>query len=271
MTIGHDKRHWLIRYKLYFGPMKRFLSLCVLLACLAPFAQSQTAEDSAVADLPKWLPPGKHLVHTFLPSYTKTLTPEQTILQDRVVSAFQQNAAWVRDSMTYYAKDSANFYATIQRKIGISQQDFEAYSKLSAAGPQIQITGQDTLQIFRNGQRISFFCSGKLYQLDSLQIDLASNTAQFGQKTLTFHEESKRKNTEGPFGPAKGYQYEFQTYSLPARSDSAALNVSAMTMENYSLGVLRLANTGQIYIIFTGVKMLAGKLQFRIVDTAILD
>jgi hypothetical protein len=251
--------------------MKRLLSLYVLVACLAPFAQSQTSADSAVADLPQWLPPGKHLVHTFVPSYSKTLTPEQTILQDRVVRAFQQNAAWVRDSLMHYAKDSANFYVALQRKTGISQQDFEAYSKLSTAGPQIQITGQDTLQIFRNGQRISFFCSGKLYQLDSLQIDLASNTAQFGQKTLTFQKKSKRTNTQGPFGPVSGYQYEYETNSLAARSDSATLNVSAMTMENYSLAVLRLANTGQIYIMFTGVKMVAGKLQLRIIDTAILD
>jgi hypothetical protein len=258
-------------YNAYFGPMKRLLSLCVLLGCLAPFAQSQTSADSAVADLPEWLPPGKHLVHTFVPSYTKSLTPEQTILQDRVVRAFQQNAAWVRDSVGYYTNDSANFYAALQRKTGISQQDFEAYTKLSAAGPQIQITGQDTLQIFRNGQRISFFCSGKLYELDSLQIDLTSNTAQFGQKTLTFHKESKSKNTEGPFGPAKGYQYEYETNSLPARADSATLNLSAITMENYSLAVLRLANTGQVFIMFTGVKMVAGKLQSRIIDTAILD
>jgi hypothetical protein len=220
-------------YNAYFGPMKRLLSLCALLACLAPFAQSQTSADSAVADLPEWLPPGKHLVHTFVPSYTKSLTPEQTILQDRVVRAFQQNAAWVRDSMVLYAKDSANFYPALQRKTGISQQDFEAYSKLSAAGPQIQITGQDTLQIFRK--------------------------------------ESKHKNTEGPFGPAKGYQYEYETSSLPSGSDSATLNLSAITMENYSLAVLRLANTGQVYILFTGVKMVAGKLQSRIIDTAILD
>jgi hypothetical protein len=101
--------------------------------------------------------------------------------------------------------------------------------------------------------------------------DGEGNTAQFGEKTLTFHKESKRKNTEGIFGPVRGYQYEYETNSLPARSDSATLDLSAMTMENYSLAVLRLANTGQIFIMFTGVKMLAGKLQLRIIDTAILD
>lgn len=230
----------------------KFIALAlVALAAFAGKGFCQSAEGQEFGDdIKVWLKPGEYKVDVM--SIKNTVTARQTELSNKVRKAMQENAAWIRDSLAHVT-DSTIIYA----KFGLTKQEFNEYmlSGETKPTPELVKTSDETLEIKRKRNSLTFKGTGRLSALDSLTYNLVLNEPIYNGKKLDFSNESGAKDSNNPFKtPWKGYHYTFEDYGNILDDDAKNLTATTIT---FDIGHLE---TGKTIIMFMLMKFVDGKL-----------
>jgi len=167
----------------------KLLTFFLLFACLYSTLHAQTTADTAVAQLRQLLKPGKHLVHYFRADPSKQLTPGQTALLAKVRKALSENTAWVLDpdSAKHMSGTREEVLDDLRKKLNLTEDEWKTLQDLTdVAKKDVDIYGEDTLEITATGDQLYFHGTGKASGLDSLCFDLGHNMALFRHRQIPF-------------------------------------------------------------------------------------
>jgi len=167
----------------------KLLPLFLLLACLCSTANAQTAADTAATQLRQLLKPGKHLVHYFRADPNKQLTPEQKALLAKVRKALPENTAWVidPDSIKHMSGTREEILNDVRKDLNLTEEEWKTLQDLTdIAKKDVDIYGEDALEITAEGDLLHFRGTGKASGLDSLCFDLTRNMALFRHRQIPF-------------------------------------------------------------------------------------
>jgi hypothetical protein len=237
----------------YLGPMK-LLTFFLLFACLHSNLHAQTAADTAVAQLRQLLKPGKHLVHYFRADPGKQLTSGQKALLAKVEKALPENTAWVLDpdSVKHISGTREEILDDIRKKLNLTEDEWRTLQDLTdVAKKDVDIYGEDTLEIRATGDQLYFHGTGKASGLDSVCFDLGQNMALFRHRQIPFMNIFHVPATANAFHtPCVTYAYELNQNSM---SDST--DISTLHMERYDFGLSHLPLIGKTMVIFMTANM----------------
>jgi len=150
---------------------------------------SQTTADTAVTELRQLLKPGIHLVHYYRADPSQSFTPEQKALLVKVDKALAENTAWVLhpDSTRQLAGTKDEILDDIRKKLQLTEQEWNTLQDLTdVAKKNVELYGNDTLEIMASGDQLFFHGTGKASGMDSIFFDLHQNTAIFRQRSIPF-------------------------------------------------------------------------------------
>lgn len=195
----------------YLGQMKT-LTFFLLLAGLYSTANAQTAADTAATRIRQLLKPGKHLVRYFRADPNKQLTAEQKALIAKVRKSLPENAAWVLDpdSVKQMSGTREEILNDVRKKLNLTEVEWKTLQDLTdVAKKDVDIYGNDTLEITARGNILYFRGTGKASGLDSVRFNLAENIALFRQRQIPFMSIFHIPATANAFHtPAVTYAYE---------------------------------------------------------------
>jgi|GEM_PF-4629023 hypothetical protein len=183
------------------------MRLVLLLILSFPKLLNAQIQDSVKWEVQSILTPGKHLVKE-LSAQPPKLTPQQIAVRNKVLAAIRDNRAWFQDSAM------AASSKRLLEKIGLTPEDLKTYDSIrTERPPTITITGTDSLEIVRNGNVVNF--KGNT-DLDSLSVNLDSNSATFRGLTMTYKRKSTQNGEQSAFGsPVTMYQYIYESVDDP--------------------------------------------------------
>jgi hypothetical protein len=230
----------------------KLLTFFLFLTCFYSTANAQSAADTAVAQIRQLLKPGKHLVHYFRADPNKQLTLEQKALLAKVRKALSENTAWVLDpdSAKHMSGTREEVLDDLRKKLNLTEDEWKALQDLTdVAKKDVDIYGEDMLEITATGNQLYFHGTGKASGLDSLCFDLGRNMALFRHRQIPFINIFHVSSTANAFHtPGVTYTYELNQNSM---SDSTDINT--LHMERYDFGVSHLPLVGKTMVIFMTV------------------
>ena len=230
----------------------------LLLAWLSSTSSCQTAPNNAATQIRQLLKPGKHLVHYFRADPNKHLAPEQKALLDKVRKALPDNATWVLDpdSAKHMSGTREEILSDVRKKLNLTEVEWKTLQDLTdVAKKDVEIYGNDTLEIVAKGDILYFHGTGKASGLDSVSFDLAQNVALFRQRQIPFMNVFHISATDNGFHtPCLTYAYELNNNSM---ADST--NINTVHMDRIDFGVSYQPLTGRTMVLFmTATMMMQG-------------
>ncbi|OJW60976.1 MAG: hypothetical protein BGO55_31180 [Sphingobacteriales bacterium 50-39] len=232
-----------------YAVIMKTLTFFLLLSWLYPVANAQTAADTAATRIRQLLKPGKHLVHYFRADPNKQLTAEQKALLAKVRKALSENTAWVLDpdSAKHISGTREGVLNDVRKKLNLTEEEWKALQDLTdVAKKDIDIYGNDTLEIIARGDILYFRGTGKASGLDSVCFDLARNIALFRQRNIPFMNIFHIPATANAFRtPGVTYAYELNNNTMTDSTD-----INTLHLERYDFGVSYQPLTGRTMVIF---------------------
>jgi hypothetical protein len=232
----------------YLGPMKT-LTFFILFAALCSATNAQTTADTAATQIRQLLKPGKHPVHYFRADPNKQLTAEQKALLAKVRKALPENTVWVLDpdSVKHMSGTREEILNDVRKKLNLTEIEWKTLQDLTdVAQKDVDIYGNDTLEITAREEILYFRGTGKASRLDSVCFDLARNNALFRQRQIPFMNIFHISATANAFHtPAVTYAYELNNNSMIDSTDINTLHV-----ERYDFGVSYQPVSGKTMVIF---------------------
>ena len=232
----------------YLGAMKIQIFF-LLLTGLYSTANAQTSADTAATQIRRLLKPGKHLVHYFRANPSKPLTAEQKALLVKVRKVLPENTAWVldQDSVKHMSGTRDEILSDVRKKLNLTEVEWKTLQDLTdAAKKDVDIYGNDTLEITTREDLLYFRGTGKASGLDSVRFNLAQNIALFRQRQIPFMNIFHISATANAFRtPTLTYAYELNNNYMTDSTD-----INTLHMERYDFGVSYQPLTGKIMVIF---------------------
>jgi hypothetical protein len=232
----------------YLGQMKT-LTFSLLFACLYSTANGQTVADTAAIQIRLLLKPGKHLVHYFRADPNKQLTTEQKAFLAKVRKALPENTAWVldQDSHKHISGAKEEILNEVRKKLNLTEEEWKTLRDLTDVSKKdVDIDGNDTLEISAKGDILCFRGTGKASGLDSVRFDLARNIALFRQRQIPFMNIFHISATANGFHtPMVTYAYELNNNTMTDSTD-----INTLHFERYDFGVSYQPLTGTAMVIF---------------------
>ncbi|MBN9380235.1 MAG: hypothetical protein J0H74_05690 [Chitinophagaceae bacterium] len=232
----------------YLGQM-RVLTFFLLSTWLYSTANAQAVADTAAAQIRQLLKPGKHLVHYFKANPNKQLTTEQKALLAKVRKALPENTAWVldQDSHKHISGAKEEILNEVRKKLNLTEEEWKTLRDLTDVSKKdVDIYGNDTLEIIAKGDILCFRGTGKTSGLDSVRFDLARNIALFRQWQIPFMNIFHISATANGFHtPMTTYAYELNNNTMTDSTD-----INTLHFERYDFGVSYQPLTGKAMVIF---------------------
>jgi hypothetical protein len=195
------------------------------------------------------LKPGKHLVHYFRADPNKQLTVEQKSLLAKVRKALPENTAWVLDpdSVKHMSGTKEEILSEVRKNLNLTEVEWKTLQDLTdVAKKDIDIYGNDTLEITARGDVLYFRGTGRASGLDSVRFNLAQNIALFRQRQIPFMNIFHISATANAFRtPVLTYAYESNNNYLTDSTD-----INTLHIERYDFGVSYQPVTGKTMVIF---------------------
>jgi hypothetical protein len=152
---------------------------------------------------------------------------------------------------TSNAQSAADTAATQIRQLLKPGKHLVHYFRTDVAKKDVDMYGEDTLEITATGDQLYFHGTGKTSGLDSVCFDLGQNMALFRHRQIPFMNISHVPATANAFHtPCVTYAYELNQNSM---SDSTDINT--IHMVRYDFGVSHLALIGKTMVIFMTATM----------------
>ncbi|MDP4215024.1 MAG: hypothetical protein Q8927_02405 [Bacteroidota bacterium] len=229
--------------------MKLLTFVLLLLVFLYSTADAQTVADTAATQIRRLLKPGKHFVHYYRADPNIQLTTGQKALLAKVSKFLSESTAWVLhpDSVQHASGTREQILDGIRKELHLTEEEWKTLKDLTdVAKRDIDIYGNDTLDVTAKGDILYFRGTGKASALDSVCFDLGRNTAMFRHRPIPFMNIFQVAATANAFHtPCVTYAYELNHNTM---SDSTDINT--LHMERYDFGVSRLPLIEKTMVIF---------------------
>jgi len=174
------------------------------------------------------LKPGKHIASIATSDYQSS-TPRLDTISMKVQYFMGQHETWFRDSMPFIA-DLTPYHS----KFNLTKEEFNDYLKFRN---NVKKYIQDSLEIIKKGNLLTFKGMGKLKMLDSLIIDLSKNKAVYKGYAMKFVKKIEVPGVSNLWN-TPGYSFEYAFEDGPAKlpESISVLQQTSKTMVGLYIG-----------------------------------
>ncbi len=240
--------------------MKGFL-LLMLLTSFVIYGYSQNKKSKVtgdvIADVNALLPEGEVIVEIM--DGVKQ-TPREKELMEKFQAGVAKNQEWFLEQLKNADGEPMGYHPNL----GLTKEEYEEF-KEQIKGVEVVSTGQQKIEIIKDGGLISFKADGKLKLLMGIGISLNDTMVIMGPNKLKDYKTVEVTDANNGFRSKwKGYKWTYEQPSTDEEIKKMMEDFSTMSMVQYQLTIGQIESNGATFLSFKAKEVENGEKKLSI-------